>query len=280
MARPVLNRPGDRARTIALGTAGATLVAFFALTVGALLFTVPLSAVPEQLRNPLVIDALGVSLVTSVVSMSIVVTLGTPLAWLLARGRGRFASALELGLQLPEAIPPAVAGLALLLAFGRQGVLGAPLAALGIGVAFTPTAVVFAQIFVGGPYFVQAAIAAFRRVDEELLGVARSLGAGPFATFWRVTLPMSAPALLGGVGLAWARALGEFGATLMFAGNFSGRTQTLPLAVYTALESDLATAQVTAIVLLMLAVTLLLVVRLLGRRRRDAESLPHHGDAL
>ncbi|HEY0708474.1 MAG TPA: ABC transporter permease [Polyangia bacterium] len=275
-----MKRPGDRVRTLALGTLGGTLLAFFALTVGALLFTVPLGAVPRLVRDPLVAEALLVSLATSTLSMFLVVTLGTPLAWLLARGRGRFASGLELALQLPEAIPPAVAGLALLLAFGRQGLLGAPLAALGIGVAFTPTAVVFAQVFVGGPFFVQAAIAAFRRVDEELLGVSRSLGAGPFATFLRVTLPMSAPALCGGLGLAWARALGEFGATLMFAGNLSGRTQTLPLAVYAALESDLATAQITAVVLLVIAVTLLVVVRVLGGRdRSSARALPLHNEA-
>ncbi|HEY0715777.1 MAG TPA: ABC transporter permease, partial [Polyangia bacterium] len=264
-----MKRPGDRARTLALGTAGGALIAFFALTVGALLFTVPWGAVPRLVRDPLLLDAVFVSLVTTTISMAVVVTLGTPLAWLLARRRARFATVIEVGLQLPEAIPPAVAGLALLLAFGRQGVLGGLLAGQGsidVSLAFTPVAVVFAQIFVGGPFFVQAALAAFRRIDDDLLGVARSLGAGPFATFRRVVLPMSASGLLGGLGLAWARALGEFGATLMFAGNFSGRTQTLPLAVYAALESDLATAQVTAVVLLFLAVTLLLTVRLLGRR--------------
>jgi molybdate transport system permease protein len=262
----LVNRAGDRVRTLTLGALGGLLLAFFTLTVGALLFTVPLAAVPRLLRDPLVADALAVSLATSAFSMLLVVTLGTPLAWLIARGRGRLPGGLEVALQLPEAIPPAVAGLALLLAFGRQGILGAPLAALGIGVSFTPTAVIFAQVFVGGPFFVQAAIAAFRSVDEDLLGVARSLGAGPFATFVRVTLPMSAPALCGGLGLAWARALGEFGATLMFAGNLSGRTQTLPLAVYAALEADLATAQITAVVLLALAVTLLVVLRVLGGR--------------
>jgi molybdate transport system permease protein len=226
---------------------------------------VPFAALPQALRSPLVKEACWVSVSTSVFSMAVVVLLGTPLAWTIARSRWRFSGWLETALQLPEAVPPAVAGLALLLAFGRQGVLGQLLAPLGLAPAFSPAAVVCAQIFVGAPFYVQAATAAFRRLDDQLLGVARSLGAGPATVFLRVALPLTAPGLLGGLGLGWARALGEFGATLMFAGNLPGKTQSLPLAVYTALESDLAAAQVVALVLLVLALSLLLMVRLAAR---------------
>jgi molybdate transport system permease protein len=258
-------RTGDRARRLAAVVAGGLLAAFFLVTLGSLLVSVPWRTLPATLASPLVTDALRVSLTTSLLSMSVVLLLGTPLAWTIARSRFRLGGWLETALQLPEAVPPAVAGLALLLAFGRQGVVGQFLAPLGLSPAFTPAAVVCAQIFVGAPFYVQAATAAFRRLDDELLGVARSLGAGPVAVFVRVALPLTAPGLLGGLALGWARALGEFGATLMFAGNLGGTTQSLPLAVYTALESDVKAAQVVALLLLVLALSLLVAVRLAAR---------------
>ena len=154
---------------------------------------------------------------------------GTPLAWLIARGRGRTWRVLETVTQLPVVLPPAVAGVALLLAFGRRGLLGPGLAVFGVGLPFSTAAVVLAQSFVAAPFYVQAAVAAFRRLDPDLVLVARTLGASWPRVFFTVALPLSWPALAGGAALSWARALGEFGATLMFAGNLTGRTQTLPL---------------------------------------------------
>jgi molybdate transport system permease protein len=151
---------------------------------------------------------------------------------------------------------------ALLLAFGRRGLLAA-LYPSGWSISFSTTAVVLAQVFVSAPFFVQAALSAFRRIEPSLLLVARSFGAHPWRVFARVGLPLAAPSLLAGAILSWARALGEFGATLMFAGNLEGRTQTLPLAIYTAWESDLRAAQALSIVLVILALILLVGVRTL-----------------
>ena len=232
----------------------ALLVAFLALPVIALVVTGTPADFLAGLRDPLVLPALGLSLFTTCVSLTAIVLLGTPLAWLLARNRFR---AVEVIVQLPVVIPPAVAGLALLLAFGRRGLLGRA----GLHVAFTTGAVVLAEIFVAAPFYVQAATAAFRRIDEELLIVARSLGARRFPAFVRVALPIARPALVSGAAMAWARALGEFGATLMFAGNLTGRTQTLPLAIYTLLESDLRAARSLSLVLVAAAFALLFVVR-------------------
>ena len=242
---------------LGFGAAAALLVAFLALPVIALVATTGARDFLAGLRSPLVGPALRLSLLTTSLSLATVVLLGTPLAWLLARSRSRLARAVEVAVQLPVVIPPAVAGLALLLAFGRRGLF----AGLGLHLAFTTAAVVLAEVFVAAPFYIQAATAAFRRVDEELLVVARTLGAGPLRTFWRLALPLSRPGLVSGAAMAWARALGEFGATLMFAGNLTGRTQTLPLAIYTALESDLHAAQSLSLLLVAAAFVLLLIVR-------------------
>jgi molybdate transport system permease protein len=168
--------------------------------------------------------------------------------------------------QLPIVMPPAVAGLSLLLTFGRRGVVGAVAARLGIELSFSTAAVVLAQVFVAAPLFLQAARAAFITVDRNLLFVGRSLGAGPARLFLRVALPLARPGLVAGAAMSWARALGEFGATLMFAGNLPGRSQTLPLAIYTALESDVAAAQALAVLLVVMALGLLLALRARGAR--------------
>ena len=153
------------------------------------------------------------------------------------------------------------AGVALLLAFGRQGLLGSTLSAMGIGLPFSRAAVILAQFFVAMPFYLQAAIAAFRHVDADHVLVARTLGASPARVFFTIAVPIAWPGLAGGAALGWARALGEFGATLMFAGNLTGRTQTLPLAIYTALEVDLAAAQSLSIVMLAVAFSLLVGIR-------------------
>jgi molybdate transport system permease protein len=189
------------------------------------------------------------------------VSLGTPLAWSLAQGRSRAIRAIETVVELPIVVPPAVAGVALLLAFGRRGLLAGWLYPRGFSFAFSTAAVVLAEIFVSAPFFIQATTSAFRRVDPRLLVVARTFGASPLRVFSRIAVPMALPGLVAGAAMSWARSLGEFGATLMFAGNLQGRTQTLPLAIYTALESDLRAAQALSIVLVFAAFALLLVVR-------------------
>lgn len=213
------------------------------------------------LADPLVGPAVRLTLATTTASLLLVVACGTPLAWVLANRRTRPWRVIETIIQLPVVLPPAVAGVALLLAFGRRGLLGPVLATAGIGLPFSRAAVILAETFVAAPFYVQAAIAAFRRLDADLVLVARTLGASRPRIFFTVAIPISRGGLAGGAAMSWARALGEFGATLMFAGNLSGRTQTLPLAIYTALESDLRAAQSLSIVLVVVAFALLVAVR-------------------
>ena len=230
--------------------------------------------VAAGVADPLFAPALWLSARTTIVSLAVVVLGGTPLAWWLAVAPRRRARAVELIVDLPIVVPPAVVGIALLLTFGRSGLLGAPLTALGIQIPFTTIAVVLAQVVVSAPFYVQAAAAAFRRVDPDLLIVARSLGQRPRGAFFGVALPLALPGLMGGAALAWARALGEFGATLLFAGNLPGITQTMPLAIYAALEVDVRVAVALSLALAAVSVLLLLALRaaptVLGLGGRDA----------
>jgi len=259
----------------ALGLLSGLLLLLVALPVAGLLFSAPPRQLLAGLSDPLVVPALRLTLFTTTVSLLVILTCGTPLAWLIARrtslgdrarAAGRIWRVLETLVELPVVLPPAVAGVALLLAFGRRGLLGPGLAAAGIGLPFTRAAVVVAQTFVAAPFYLQAASAAFRRLDPDLVLVARTLGASPPRLLFTVAIPVSWPSLAGGAAMSWARALGEFGATLMFAGNMSGRTQTLPLAIYTALESDLRTAQSLSILLVAVAFALLVAIRAGARR--------------
>jgi molybdate transport system permease protein len=227
----------------------------------------------QGLAHPLVWPALKLSLCTTLVSLLLTVTLGTPLAWLLAQSKGRLVRTLGTLLELPIVIPPAVAGVALLLAFGRRGFLSGTLYPESWSVTFTTSAVVMAELFVSAPFFVQAATSAFRRIDARLLVVARTLGARPLRVFFHIAVPLAAPGLVAGAAMSWARALGEFGATLMFAGNLQGETQTLPLAIYTALESDLRAARALSIVLVVVAFALLVGAKL-ALRSADHEEAP------
>ena len=163
-------------------------------------------------------------------------------------------------------LPFAVAGIGLLMAFGRRGLLGEPLGVVGVTVPFTTLAVVLAQAFVAAPFYVRAARSAFLDVDQELEIVSRTLGVSDWATFWRVTVPVAFPSLLGGAVMCWARALGKFGATIMFAGSFPGRTQTMPLAIYAALESDLDAALVLSAILTIVSFAVLILLRASLRR--------------
>jgi molybdate transport system permease protein len=265
----VIARRWLKAERSALIVVGAVLVGFLALPLAALVVTSSVVELGSGLRHPLVWPALRLSLFTTLMSLLIVVLLGTPLSWTLARSQSPLARALETLVQLPIVIPPAVAGVALLMAFGRRGLLSQMGWPRDFGVPFTTTAVVMAEVVVSAPFFVQAATSAFRRVDGKTLIVARTFGATPLRVLFRVALPLAAPGLVAGAAMSWARALGEFGATLMFAGNLPGRTQTLPLAIYTALESDLRAAQALSILLVLVAFALLLFVRGVLRRSTD-----------
>jgi molybdate transport system permease protein len=252
---------GERATLLSLG---GVLLLFLMVPIVALLATSTFADFYAGLRNPLVIPAMRLSLWTTTVSLFIIVTFGTPLAWVLARSRSRWLHWIEIVLELPIVIPPAVAGVALLLAFGRRGLLSGWLYPAGWSVTFTTAAVILAEVFVSAPFFVRAATSAFRRLEEDVIVVARSFGTRPLRVLFRIAIPMAAPGLKTGAALSWARALGEFGATLMFAGNSSGKTQTLPLAIYTALEGDFRAAQSISIVLVCLAFGLLGLIRLVS----------------
>lgn len=225
------------------------------------------AALGAALQHPLVLPALALSARTSVITVGLAVVLGTPLAWRLARGDRRWARWVEPLVELPIVIPPAVVGVTLLQTFGRRGVFGPGLEGLGVGVAFTEGAVILAQLVVAAPFFVQAAAAAFREVDGDLLLVARTLGASPARAFLWVAVPAAAPGLVAGLALCWARAVGEFGATLLFAGSLAGSTQTMPLAIYAALESDVEVARALALVLAGVGLVLLVAIRWVGWRR-------------
>lgn len=210
---------------------------------------------------PSALAALRLSLVTSAISVIIAVATGTPLAYLLARWRFRGRAWLDLLLDLPVVLPPSVAGLALLIAFGRQGIFGAGLSALGISLPFTTAAVVLAQTFVSAPLYVRAARVGFGSIDGQLEESAFVEGANQWQLFRFVMLPLSARALLSGAILCWTRALGEFGATILFAGNLEGRTQTMPLAIYLGLERGLGVALALSVMLLAVSLALLAVLR-------------------
>jgi molybdate transport system permease protein len=244
---------------------GGVLLLFLVLPFVALVFDGGPEAIWRGLGCSLTWPALRLSLGTTLISVVLVVVGGTPLAWWLAHSRWRSARWLEILLQLPVVIPPAVGGIALLLAFGRRGLFGGTLERLGWTPAFSVVAVIMAQVFVSAPFYLQAAVQAFGRLDPNLLAVARSLGASPPRLFVRVALPLARPWLIGGAAMSWARALGEFGATLMFAGNMTGKTQTLPLAIYTALELDIHTAQALSLLLVVFAFALLLFLRRFNR---------------
>ena len=246
---------------------GLSVVTFLSLPLLAILLkVVPQAGLWETLREPLVTQALRLSLITSLSSLLLAILFGTPVAYLLARYRFRGARVVETLIDLPMVLPPTVAGVALLMAFGRRGLLGPWLTVAGLQIGFSTTAVILAQIFVCLPFYIRAAQAGFRSVDPELERVAYTLGVSPLRTFWRVTVPLALPALLSGGVMAWARALGEFGATIMFAGNLRGRTQTMPLAIYLAMESDLPAALALSTLLIVVSFSVLLSVRALVRR--------------
>jgi len=208
-------------------------------------------------------DALILSAWTSLTALALIVAFGTPIAYVLARWRFPGDRIVDALIDLPIILPPAVAGIALLTAFGRRGILGQPLDRLGISIGFSTAAVVIAQVFVSAPFYIRTARAGFLRIDRTLEEAASDLGASPLRVFWRVTLPLCRGSLLAGGVLAWARALGEFGATIMFAGNRQGVTQTMPLAIYERFGAgDLPAALILSSLLLGTSIVFLVIVRL------------------
>jgi len=242
---------------------GATLLLllFLALPLLGLLARVPIADLARHLGSPHVLQALRLSLLSSVAATAVVALLGTPAAYLLATRRFPGKRAIEVLVDLPMVLPPTVAGFALLMAFGRAGLAGHALSLAGITLPFTTLGVIVAQVFMAAPFFVAPARAGFAGVDRRLTDVAATLGAGERERFFRVMLPLARPTLLAGLAMSAARALGEFGATITFAGNLPGTTQTMPLAVYVALQSDLDAAVALSVLLLLMSFGLLLGLR-------------------
>jgi molybdate transport system permease protein len=243
--------------------ASTVALAFLVLPMAAIFLRVPPGKLLHELTNPVVKDALVVSFKTTVIAQVLILLFGTPLAYLLASRRFRGRSILVTIVELPLVLPPAVAGLGLLAAFGRVGLLGSTLDSFGVSIPFTQTAVTLAVAFVASPLYVRQAIAAFEAVDPDLVAASRTLGAGPVRTFFRVNVPLARGGLAAGEALAFARGLGEFGATIMFAGSFQGVTQTLPLAIYEEFAIDFDTALAMGALLVVISAALLLSIKLL-----------------
>jgi molybdate transport system permease protein len=247
---------------VLVAVSGAVLLAFLLLPMISVFFDMAPDKLWFQLTTPIALQALRLSVVTTCISLLLILLFGTPLAYFLAHRNFPGKRVLEVLLQLPIVIPPAVAGVGLLLMFGRQGWIGHWLSEININIGFTSVAVVMAQSFVSAPFYIQGARTAFAGVDPTLVSASRTLGASKVKTFFRIVLPLALPGLISGAALSWGRALGEFGATIMFAGNLPGKTQTLPLAIYSAMQSDLRIAIAISALLILVAFFLLLLVKL------------------
>lgn len=253
-------RPAGLPRLVAaLGVVGMLLLV---LPLAGLVARTPWARMGEVVADPAVGDALRLSLTSSLASLALATLLGLPLALLFARVDFPGRTLLRALAVLPMVLPPVVGGVGLLLAFGRRGLVGAPLAELaGVTVPFTPVAVVLAATFVSMPFLIVTVESGLRLLDRRYEDAAATLGAGRWTVFWRVTLPLLGPSLAAGMALCWARALGEFGATITFAGNMPGRTQTMPLAVYLELERNPEAAYLLSLVLLAVSLAVLVGLR-------------------
>jgi len=263
-----------RAFTVLLALAAGVALTFLALPLVALFTQVPLDRVPALLGDPAVRDAIAVTLRTNAIANALIVLVGTPVGYLLATRRFRGRALAVTLVELPLVLPPAVAGIGLLAAFGAGGLLGGPLGDAGIVLPFTQWAVVLAVTFVASPFYVRQAITAFEAVDPALVDAARTLGASPARTFARVSLPLAAGALLAGWVLAFARGVGEFGATIVFAGNVRGETQTLTLGIYEQLDANFDLALSIGILLVVLSGSVLVSYKILSSWRRSSSTSP------
>ncbi len=243
------------------------LLALLALPVLALLWRAGTNGILTFITQPSAVAALRLSLVTSILSVFIAIVTGTPLAFVLARRKFAGKTFLELVIDLPVVLPPSVAGIALLIAFGRQGVFGAWLNSFGVSLPFTTTAVIMAQTFVSAPLFVRAARLGFAQIDHQLVEAAYVEGSNEWQLFRFLMFPLAGRAVLSGAILAWTRAIGEFGATILFAGNLEGVTQTMPLAIYLGLERSLSIALALSTVLVFVSFLLLFITRRLENHK-------------
>lgn len=245
--------------------AGISVTLLYVLFIGLPVVAILVKAAQQKglfasLLSDTTIQALQLSLVTSIISIVIVVIIGTPFALLLARKDSLVLKFIDSLVELPIILPPIVAGVAMLMAFGRQGILGPVLSSVGITLPFTTGAVICAQIFVAAPFYIRAAKLGFQSVSKDYEDVSQTLGVSPWQTFWKLTIPLASPSILSGLALAWARAISEFGATIMFAGNLTGKTQTMPLAILTAMESDIGASLALSVILLLASIVVLIIL--------------------
>jgi molybdate transport system permease protein len=261
---------------VAIAGAAATVIslvmAFLMLPIIALVTYQPVHDLIDGFGSKVATDAIEVSLKTNAIAFALMIGLGTPFAYVLARTRFRGRSVVITLVEVPLVMPPAVAGLALLVAFGRLGLLGNTLSALGIDLAFTQAAVVIAILFVASPFYLRGAIAAFESVEGDLIDVAGTLGAGPVRRMLSVAVPLAAGGLGAAAAVAFARGLGEFGATILFAGSFQGSTQTLSLAVYSLFDANLDQAIAIGVLLIIISAAILLTSKLLLRSWTSSKS--------
>lgn len=245
------------------------LFIFLLLPLVALFLRTSPTRMVANLAQPYILKAIGISLGTTFGATLVIIVFGTPVAYLLARRQVPFRRLIDTLLDLPIVLPPAVAGIALLMAFGRQGILGGVLDNLGIHLAFTPFAVLLAQTFIAAPFFIKSASIGFASIDSEIEQAASLDGASSWQLFRFLTIPLAWSALLSGAVMSWARALGEFGATIIFAGNFPGRTQTMPLAIYMGFELDLEMALTLSVILIGFSFLALYIVKALLQKEES-----------
>ena len=256
----------------ALAAAASVSLAFLLIPIVAIFAELSFGELVDGITSDFALDALRVTAETNLVAMSLIVLFGTPTAYLLATRRFRGRALLVTLVELPLVLPPAVAGIGLLAAFGRFELLGRGFHAVGVDVAFTKLAVILAVTYVASPFYVRTAVAAFEGVDPDLVAASRTLGAGPARTFARVALPLASGGLGAGLALAFARGLGEFGATIMFAGSFQGVTQTLSLAVYQAFDIDFDLALAIGALLVLVSALVLFLAKLIPAWRRSSST--------
>ena len=266
MANIWKDKLGNYSGRVVLGAMIVLALAFISIPVASLFFKISPDEFFSSLNQPTVIDALWLSLITATASMLIVLAFGTPIAYINARFDYRGRILVDTITDIPAVLPPAVAGLALLMAFGRRGIVGQYFNIFGIDIAFTTLAVVLAQVFVSSPFYIRQARMSFQDQGPDYEDSARTMGSSCLNTFIHISLPLALSGLLSGAIMAWARGLGEFGATIMFAGNMSGTTQTMPLAIYSSFEGGIAPALSISIILVAISFGVIIAVKLLGRK--------------
>ena len=257
----------DYASKLLLWTLPILFLFFIGIPLLAIFYNLDVSRLGAEFRNPEIISALDLGLVTSLLASLLSVIFGVPTAYLLATRNFTGKSVFDAVLDVPIVLPPAVAGLALLLAFAPRGLLGPELRQIGVVLPGSTLAVVLSQFFVASPFVLRSSKAAFENVDKKIVDSARLLNPSKLGVFFTVTLPIAANGVLAGVIMTWARAMGEFGATLMFAGNLPGVTQTMPLAIYMLMAEDPLASNVLSAILVVTSFSILIIFRLLGRGR-------------